>query len=265
MKSLIDNLVKIGMNTNEARIVDARLKMGPSGASEIHSRSGVPRNKVYEIMDRFVQTGLIELQPGRPLLYMISDPNFLISDLMENYRKVGEDIKIQLSELSERNDENDTAYAWIVKEREPARRKLADLFYRAKEGIFWIGGFPSEYADHMTSSLRTAAKRNINTRVVCMVKPMETGRPDIIEDGIVEFRAIRDFTKGELNMDRRDMEIMGGFRDTAGFGGVAMIDESIAFNIVDEGRFPEKVTGILIKAPGAPRIQKETIERILSL
>lgn len=265
LDSLTNNLMKLGLNSNEAKIMDALLNLGPSGASDLHSYSGVPRNKIYEILDRFSERGMVELQPGRPLLYRVANPDTFIADLVDNYKAAGEEIKGKLNELRMRREDTDSAYAWVVKGREAAKRRLADLIYSAEKDIFWIGGFPSEYIASVTSALKAAKQRGINTRPVCMVRPMETGRKDIVKNGVVEFRTIRDFSKGDIEFDRRDMEIMGGFRDTAGYGGVAIIDESMAFNIVDEGKFPDKVTGILIKAPGAPRIQKGTIERILSL
>jgi hypothetical protein len=44
-----------------------------------------------------------------------------------------------------------------------------------------------------------------------------------------------------------------------------IIDESLAFDIVDDGKDPRSIAGIVIKAPGIPRIQKATVERILGL
>lgn len=46
------------------------------------------------------------------------------------------------------------------------------------------------------------------------------------------------------------MKIMGGFMDSSSYGGVAIPDEEIAFNVADDGKYPGKVTGILINAPG---------------
>lgn len=262
---MINDLIKLGLNANEAKIIEALTFLGPSGAFDIHNYSGVPRNKVYEILEKFARKGYVEIQPGRPMLYRISNPDAIVSNLVEEYRKAGDEVKSALKELQAENEDHDAAYAWVVKGREAARRKLADLIYSAKEDIFMIGGFPSQYLSHVISSLKAAKERGVATRAVCMVRPMESNSPDIDSAGIIEYRTIRDFSKGNVEFDRKDMEIMSGFRDTAGYGGVAIIDESAAFNIVDEGKFPEKVTGILIKAPGAPRIQKGTIERILSL
>lgn len=262
---MISDLMKLGLNANEAKVIEALTYLGPSGAYDVHRYSGVPRNKVYEILERFGKNGYVDIQPGRPMLYRVSNPDNIITNLVEDYRRAGEEVKSALRDMQPGTGDADTAYAWVVKGREAARRKLADLIYSAESDIFMIGGFPSEYVNHVSSSLKAARERGITTRAVCMVKPMEANSPDIVPTGIIEYRTIRDFSKGNIDFDRKDMEIMAGFRDTAGYGGVAIIDESVAFNIVDEGKFPEKVTGILIKAPGAPRIQKGTIERILSL
>jgi len=51
----------------------------------------------------------------------------------------------------------------------------------------------------------------------------------------------------------------------SGSGGMVIIDESLAFDIVDDGSSPKTVTGIIFKAPGIPRIQKATAERVLAL
>ncbi len=46
---------------------------------------------------------------------------------------------------------------------------------------------------------------------------------------------------------------------------MVVIDELIAFDIVDDGKDPKKATGIVFRAPGIPRIQKATVERIIGL
>ena len=62
-----------------------------------------------------------------------------------------------------------------------------------------------------------------------------------------------------------DEKIVGAFAGMSGSGGMVIIDESLAFDIVDDGSSPKTVTGIIFKAPGIPRIQKATAERVLAL
>jgi hypothetical protein len=65
-------------------------------------------------------------------------------------------------------------------------------------------------------------------------------------------------------MQPYDDKLVGSFAGMTGHGGMVIIDEEVAFDIADEGR-SELVSGIAFKAPGIPKIQKATVERILGL
>ena len=79
---------------------------------------------------------------------------------------------------------------------------------------------------------------------------------------VIEFRTVKASETLNVKMQPYDEKIVGGFAGMSGFGGMVIIDESIAFDIVDDGR---NATGIIFKAPGIPRIQKATAERVLAL
>ncbi len=265
MDTLHENLIKIGMSANEAKVLQILFISGPSGASDIHSKSGVPRNKIYEILNRLAERGIVETQPGRPTLFRASNPEAAIEAYIDNYREAGNEVVKFLHNLKKSDDESESAaFAWVVKGREQSKRRLSELLYGAKTDVFMISSFPSEYLEHASSAIKAAEGRGIHARAVCMVRPMETMSKGVGKNASVEYRTIKDFSKLADQIDPHDMKIMGGFRDTSSYGGVAIIDEELAFNIVDDGRLAESVTGILIKAPGVPRIQKGTIERILS-
>ncbi|HYB03928.1 MAG TPA: hypothetical protein VED17_05680, partial [Nitrososphaerales archaeon] len=85
------------------------------------------------------------------------------------------------------------------------------------------------------------------------------------EKSMIEYRTIKTLQTLESKMQPYDEKIMMGFRGTAGVGGMVIVDEEIAFDILDSGKDPRRVSGLLIKAPGIPRIQKATAERILTL
>ncbi len=85
------------------------------------------------------------------------------------------------------------------------------------------------------------------------------------EKSVIEYRTIKAIQTLESRMQPYDEKIMMGFRGTSGVGGMMIIDEEVAFEIFDPGKDPRKVSGLLIKAPGIPRIQKATAERILTL
>ncbi len=49
----------------------------------------------------------------------------------------------------------------------------------------------------------------------------------------------------------------------SGSDAMVILDEAVAFNIIDDRTDPRKATGIMIKASGIPPIQKATVERVL--
>ncbi len=265
MTSISESLERLGLNGNESKVLEALFSEGPLGASDIHRHSGVPRNKVYEILDGMSVKGLVEVQPGRPILFKASDPRYIVENLVENYRKAGDSVKDQLAsfQASRYSESDPAAYAWVVRGRPSAKRKIAELVSSAERDIFMIGGFPNEYLNHVISGLKASLQRGLKTRAVSMVNPMESLRDDLTNRICVEYRTIS-LSKLSAKSDPYDMKLLDGFRTTAKNGCAVIIDETVVFNIVDEHPEPERVTGILMKAPGAPMIQKSTIERILS-
>ena len=147
------------------------------------------------------------------------------------------------------------------------KRRLAELIYEAKSDVFAIGGYPPKYIQSAKTALKAAVKRGINVRPVCMIRPMQSLDAITPDDrSIIEYRTVKAFaTLSKMKMEPHDEKIVDGFRGTFGQGAMVIIDESIAFDIVDDGKDPKSAAGIVFKAPGVPRIQKATVERILSL
>ncbi len=83
--SSTEHLVRLGLNVNEAKALDALMALGPSGAADVHRHSGMPRNKAYESLERLASRGVIEVQHGRPVLYRASEAKSVIENLTESY------------------------------------------------------------------------------------------------------------------------------------------------------------------------------------
>ncbi len=109
-------------------------------------------------------------------------------------------------------------------------------------------------------------KRGVNVRAVCMVRPADDLEAISREDSVViEFRTAKSSRTVEFKLQPFDAKLIGGFAGVPGYGGMVMIDESLAYDIVDDGRDSKKAAGIVFKAPGIPNLQKATVERILFL
>ncbi len=272
--SSIDHLARLGLNTNEAKALDALIALGPVGASDVHRFAEIPRNKAYESLEKLAARGIVEVQKGRPTLYRAIGAKGVIDHLLESYEKEAKQALSVLEKKQEeqtRESETDSdgteAYAWMVRGEQGVKRRLAELIYSAKSDFFSIGGYPPKYLLAVRSALKAASQRGVKVRPVSMVRPTLTFSDLSPEDekSIIEYRTIKGLQTLESRMQPHDEKIIAGFRGTAGVGGMVIIDEEIAFDILDSGNDPRKVSGLVIKAPGIPTIQKATAERILSL
>jgi len=267
--STIDYLTRLGLNKNEAKVFDALISLGPVGAFDIHKYSDVPRNKTYESLENLAKRGMIEVQPGRPSLYRAIRPRLVVDTLIEDYEKAGKQV---LTLLESRHEEapvgergEGAVSAWVVRGEQSVKKRLAELIYSAKNDIFAIGGYPPKYLLSAKSALKAATQRGIKARAVCMIRPIGVITDDTPDRSIIEYRTIKAIPTLRKKIQPHDEKIISGIRGTSAFGGVVIIDEETAFDIVDEGKDPKGVTGILMKVPGVPLIQKATIERILAL
>ena len=214
---------------------------------------------------------MVEIQHGRPTLYRAIGAKAVIDNLLEDYGKEAKEalsvLQTKQEDLQFAGDANrGNAYAWVVRGENGAKRRLAELIYDAKEDIFGIGGYPPKYLLSVKTALRAAAKRGVTIRPVSMIRPMQSIEEISSEDSsIVEFRTVKAFPTLKAKMQPYDEKIIKGFTGTPGSGAMVIIDETIAFDIVDDGKDSRKIAGIVIRAPGIPRIQKATVERILGL
>jgi sugar-specific transcriptional regulator TrmB len=267
--SSMEHLVRLGLNRNEAKALDALISLGPAGASDVHRRAGIPRNKAYESLESLSRRGLVEVQQGRPALYRAIGAEVIVSNLLEEYQREAKEVLgvLETREESQRDSAEEHASAWMVRGERAVIRRLAELVYGAKADVFSISGFPAKYPLSARSALKAAAKRGVVVRPVSMIRPT-VDYEITTEDApsIIEYRTVKALSSLMNNpVDAYDEKLISGFSHMSGLGAMVIIDESIAYDIIDDGRDPEKAVGIVIKAPGVPRIQKATAERILGL
>jgi sugar-specific transcriptional regulator TrmB len=71
-------LSQLGMSSYQAKVYAALASLGSAGVAEIQHVSGVPRTKIYEVLEQLVEMGTVAFQSGRPVIYSAISPNVLI-------------------------------------------------------------------------------------------------------------------------------------------------------------------------------------------
>ena len=263
-----ERLMRLGLNKNEAKALDALIALGPAGASDVHRYAEIPRNKAYESLEKLASRGMVEVQNGRPILYRAIGAKTIIDNLVEGYSNEAREalgvLQKKQDELGEAGGEESTS-AWVVRGELGVKRRLAELIYEAKSEVFGIGGYPPKYPLAVKTALKAAGTRGVNTKIISMVSPLEEIEISSDDRSVVEFRTVKTSPTLKMRLQPFDEKIVGTFAGMSGQGGMIVIDERTAFDIVDNGSDPKKVAGILIRAPGVPSIQKATAERIVGL
>ena len=84
MDSAVENLVQLGLKEYEAKIYVALTGLGEANVRRIHEVSGVPRPRVYDVLNSLDEKGFIEIRQGSPLMYKAVRPDIVVSFLKKD-------------------------------------------------------------------------------------------------------------------------------------------------------------------------------------
>lgn len=84
-------LQELGLNKRESICYTALLELGSSKTGAIVKKTGIPSSKIYEILDRLINRGLVSyVKIGKIKHYQASDPKTLLNYIDEKKRKIEE-------------------------------------------------------------------------------------------------------------------------------------------------------------------------------
>jgi HTH-type transcriptional regulator, sugar sensing transcriptional regulator len=106
MQSSIDNLVRLGLKEYEAKIYVALVGLGEANVRSIHEVSGVPRPRVYDVLNSLADKGYISKRQGSPLMYGAVRPDIVITSLKKDFDSAAHDSVKALEELSVKAEQN---------------------------------------------------------------------------------------------------------------------------------------------------------------
>ena len=82
---LIDNLQKLGLTGNEAKVYASLVCLKQAKASEIAEIAGVPRPKIYRILRGMEKKGYVRVIEGEPTLFCCIQPEELILKIKTDF------------------------------------------------------------------------------------------------------------------------------------------------------------------------------------
>jgi sugar-specific transcriptional regulator TrmB len=84
---IADQMVGLGLNQYEARTYVGLLRRQASTAAEMARLTGVPRQRIYDVLDGLVEKGLASVRPGRTAQYAAVSPALALDSLVAAHRQ----------------------------------------------------------------------------------------------------------------------------------------------------------------------------------
>jgi len=97
---IIQKLRALGMNEYEARVYSTLAGLQKATARDIHEMSGVPRGRIYEILNDLARRGFIGVEEGSPTSYYVLDIDQVFDRLKADYIHSLEETREALKSLS---------------------------------------------------------------------------------------------------------------------------------------------------------------------
>src|SRR5437764_7680535 len=79
-------LVDLGLTGYEAGAYVALTRRGRATGAEVARLAGLPRQRIYDVLDGLVGRGVATVEPGRPAYYTAVAPDRAVGMLVESHR-----------------------------------------------------------------------------------------------------------------------------------------------------------------------------------
>jgi sugar-specific transcriptional regulator TrmB len=205
MSSVVEKLLQLGLTEYEAKAYTALLNTHLCTATQTSEKSGVPRTRIYQVLESLQQKGWVRVYSGVPLLFKAVEPSVVFEKVKEDYADLLENIKTTL-----KNEVNGMKEKIIIKKFDMGLEGLKQEIQKAKtvqinnatntfikkistafnpKAVVRILLFPSETKPN---GLNNAEFQQAEVAIVSIVRNKEVPSMSIILDENRTFTAFQD-------------------------------------------------------------------------
>jgi predicted transcriptional regulator len=148
---LIDALIGLGLTQYAARAYVALVARDRYTAAELARASGVPRQRIYDVLNALSERGLVTVRPGPVVRYAAVDPEAAVGRMMEAHRSAYEQRERASAELVDqlaplwmrgRSEDDPLDYVEVIRERELLGERFAELQSTARHQLLTLAKMP---------------------------------------------------------------------------------------------------------------------------
>lgn len=176
-REAVTALEELGLTEYEAKCYVALTRIPEGSAKEISQLSEVPRARVYDVVDKLHQRGLVDVQESDPRQFKAIPRERALAVLRESYESQVEAADAALSEL-ETADSSEERGIWTVSNAPHVTERAVALLEDAEDHAYLVIADESVVSDEILDQL--AATSGDGTTVVAEV-PTEDVRDRVRE------------------------------------------------------------------------------------
>ena len=163
----IEQLQQLGLTEYEARAYTAVLRQPGSTGYAIARRSGIPRAKIYEVLDALISKDLVNVsqEDGRTLYHPVAH-DVVLRRYLEHAEQVIRDLRLTLAALTTPEEPSPLL---TIRSRERILNRARDTIAAARQQLF-VSAWPAE-AEALSHELIQAERRSIAAYVLVYGDP----------------------------------------------------------------------------------------------
>ena len=172
---------RLGLTEYEATALEELLALGRTTAPNLAEATGIPKARIYGVLESLSDRGFVKVIPGRPKEYQPKAPDEMLDRAVENRRQDYETFAEAIEEMRpdflaefepryERASEDirpAEELFHVVDVGEPSERETRRIYREAEEGI-WVVTKSFEYFDSIEPALADAIERGVDVSVLLL-------------------------------------------------------------------------------------------------
>ncbi len=127
MESVVEKLQQVGLTEYEAKAYFALLNTHLSTATQVSEKSGVPRTKIYTVLEALKNKGWVRVYSGVPLMFKAVEPLTVFEKVKGDLEKFLESVQTTLKE-----EVNDMKEKFVIKKFDIGLEGLKQEIRKAK-------------------------------------------------------------------------------------------------------------------------------------
>lgn len=220
-----DFLALLDLTEYEADALEELLLLGRTTAPDLAEATGIPKARIYGVLESLSDAGFLKVIPGRPKMYQPHEPSAIVDRAIENQQDAYEQFR---SDVHATRDAFTDAYTpvqnrgvdelsptedlfHVVDVGDPSERETRRLYRSADETVF-VMTKSFEYIDAVAPALQNAVDGGVSVEVI-MLSPEYLSADNERRQREIRLSMAERFPSVDVRVSERELPWRGTFAD----------------------------------------------------